>query len=67
MIFIKPTIVRDDLGARSIATDRYNYIIGEGHKAEKEKLQMNLDSALKSLPESGIRSTLEQSLKAQPK
>ncbi|PTU66573.1 type II secretion system protein GspD [Chromobacterium sp. Panama] len=67
MIFIKPTIIRDDLGARSIATDRYNYIIGEGHKAEREKLQMNLDSALKSLPEGGIRSTLEQSLKAQPK
>ncbi|MCD5362294.1 type II secretion system secretin GspD [Chromobacterium aquaticum] len=67
MIFIKPTIIRDDLGARSIATDRYNYIIGEGQKVEKEKLQMNLDSALKSLPEGGIRSTLEQSLKAQPK
>jgi len=51
LVFLKPTIVRDDLGARAIAEDRYRYIIGESLQNAERKLPLDIKSALDSLPE----------------
>ncbi|UTH72276.1 type II secretion system secretin GspD [Chromobacterium sp. IIBBL 290-4] len=66
MIFLKPTIIKDELGGRVMAQDRYQYILGD-MKQEAKKLPLDLESALKSLPEGGIKSSLERDFKAQPK
>ena len=33
MVFLRPTLLRDASGADALATDRYNYILGEQYKA----------------------------------
>ncbi|AUH49728.1 type II secretion system protein GspD [Chromobacterium sp. ATCC 53434] len=64
MIFIKPTILHDAVGARAIAGERYKYILGDIQKDQQgNKLKFDLESALQSLPEGGIKSNLEQDLK----
>ncbi|MDF0604176.1 type II secretion system secretin GspD [Neisseriaceae bacterium TC5R-5] len=66
MVFIKPTIIRDDLGSRAIAGDRYNYLIGDTIQNERKKMSLDPVEAFKMLPEGSIRSTLEQQIKAAP-
>ncbi|GGY08142.1 type II secretion system secretin GspD [Paludibacterium paludis] len=66
LVFLKPTILRDDLGAQAVAEDRYRYIIGESRKNATEKLPLDAESALRALP-SGIKSLADQLRPADPK
>lgn len=60
LVFLKPTIVRDDTGAQAIAEERYRYIIGETDKAStKEKLSLDPKAAITGLP-SGIKSLMDE-------
>ena len=54
LVFLKPTIVRDDVGARAIAEDRYRYILGDSYRREAPPLPLDAKSALDALP-SGIK------------
>lgn len=54
LVFLKPTIVRDDAGARAIAEDRYRYILGDRQPGAVQSLPLDLKQALENLP-SGIR------------
>lgn len=52
LVFLKPTIVRDDDGARAIAEDRYRYVIGNALSDADNggKLPLDLPSVIDSLP-----------------
>lgn len=52
LVFLKPTIVRDDLGARAIAEERYRYIIGESLANAAGALPLDIKRALDQLPAS---------------
>ena len=54
LVFLKPTIVRDDVGARAIAEDRYRYILGDSYRRDAPPLPLDAKSALDALP-SGIK------------
>jgi len=47
LVFLRPTIVRDALGARAIAEDRYRYIIGESQKQVGQPLPLAVGDVLK--------------------
>ncbi|BEV73358.1 MULTISPECIES: type II secretion system secretin GspD [unclassified Paludibacterium] len=55
LVFLKPTIVRDDGGARAIAEERYRYILGDSYARRTSPLALDARSALEALP-SGIKS-----------
>lgn len=60
LVFLKPKIVRDDLGAQTIAEDRYRYIIGETDKAQaKQKLALDPKVAIDSVP-TGIKPLMDE-------
>lgn len=59
LVFLKPTILRDDLGARAVAEERYRYIIGESERGGKTKLGLDPADAIKALP-SGIKSLADE-------
>lgn len=52
LVFLKPSIVRDDAGARAIAEDRYRYIMGDTLKDAGRKLPLDIRSAIGDLPSS---------------
>jgi general secretion pathway protein D len=52
LVFLKPTIVRDDLGARAIAEERYRYVIGETRRDAAQVLPLDIHSVLEGLPRS---------------
>lgn len=54
LVFLKPTIVRDDQGARAIAEDRYRYVIGSALEDARGHLPLDLPSVIDSLPD-GLR------------
>ncbi|TDR70755.1 type II secretion system secretin GspD [Paludibacterium purpuratum] len=60
LVFLKPTILRDDAGARAIAEDRYRYIIGESERKNAQPLPLDAKSALESLP-TGIKALQPES------
>jgi general secretion pathway protein D len=66
LVFLKPTIVRDDLGARAIAEDRYRYIIGESLGQAGRPLPLGIRDALESLPGSLRQALPEPQAKALP-
>ncbi|WP_047243299.1 type II secretion system secretin GspD [Chromobacterium subtsugae] len=66
MIFLKPTILRGEQDGRVIAQDRYQYILGD-LKRDGKKLPLDLESAIQSLPEGGIKASLERDVRAVPK
>jgi general secretion pathway protein D len=63
LVFLRPTIVRDDLGAMAIASDRYQYIIGESHKAATSKLPFDPAAVRNAMP-GGLRNLLAPPLPA---
>ncbi|WP_199154399.1 type II secretion system secretin GspD [Chromobacterium sp. ASV23] len=67
MIFIRPTIIRDETGNSAMAGERYNYVVGDLHQQMKSKLPLTLDDALKALPDKGIRGALDDLSKNQDK
>lgn len=50
LVFLKPTIVRNDLGARAIAEERYRYVVGDSLRPSGRPLSLDIGSALDSLP-----------------
>lgn len=54
LVFLKPTIVRNDLGARAIAEERYRYVVGESLQPGGRPLPLDIGSAFDSLP-SGVK------------
>ncbi|WP_051229539.1 type II secretion system secretin GspD [Paludibacterium yongneupense] len=63
LVFLRPTIVRDDLGAMTIATDRYQYIIGESNRAATSKLPFDPAAVRNAMP-GGLRTLLTPSMPA---
>lgn len=59
MVFLKPTILRDEAAARSVAGDRYDYVIGERLRQEA-KLPLNAADAYQSSPAGGLLQQLQQ-------
>jgi len=59
MVFLKPTILRDDAAARNVAGDRYDYVIGERQRQEA-KLPLNAADAYQSSPAGGLLQQLQQ-------
>lgn len=59
MVFLKPTILRDEAAARSVAGDRYDYVIGERQRQEA-KLPLNAADAYQSSPAGGLLQQLQQ-------
>ncbi len=60
MVFLKPTILRDDGSARGLASDRYDYVIGDRQRQES-KLPLNAADAYQSSPAGGLLQQLQQS------
>jgi len=52
LVFLKPTIVRDDSGAHAIAQERYRYIIGDTLERSQRKLPLDINNAIETLPSS---------------
>lgn len=59
MVFLKPTILRDDAAARNVAGDRYDYVIGERQRQDS-KLPLNAADAYQSTPAGGLLQQLQQ-------
>ncbi len=59
MVFLKPTILRDDAAARNVAGDRYDYVIGERQRQDG-KLPLNAADAYQSTPAGGLLQQLQQ-------
>jgi general secretion pathway protein D len=67
MVFLKPTIVRDDVGARTLAGERYGYIIGDRQTNGQAKLPLDVGSMMTAPPiNSGIQQGLDALSPAQP-
>ncbi len=60
MVFLKPTILRDDGSARGLASDRYDYVIGDRQRQDG-KLPLNAADAYQSSPAGGLLQQLQQS------
>lgn len=60
MVFLKPTILRDDGSARGLASDRYDYVIGDRQRQDS-KLPLNAADAYQSSPAGGLLQQLQQS------
>jgi len=61
MVFLKPTIVRDDIGARTLASERYDYIIGDRQTNGQAKIPLDIRGMMKAPP---IASGIQQGLDA---
>ncbi|QEL56570.1 type II secretion system secretin GspD [Chromobacterium paludis] len=59
MIFIRPTIIRDEIGNSAVAGERYGYVMGQMRKQSGGKLPYDAEDALKALPNHGIRGALD--------
>jgi general secretion pathway protein D len=60
MVFLKPTILRDEGSARGLASDRYDYVIGDRQRQDG-KLPLNAADAYQSSPAGGLLQQLQQS------
>lgn len=60
MVFLKPTILRDDGSARGLASDRYDYVIGDRQRQDG-KLPLSAADAYQSSPAGGLLQQLQQS------
>ncbi|POZ62500.1 type II secretion system secretin GspD [Chromobacterium alticapitis] len=67
MIFIRPTIIRDEIGNSAVAGERYGYVMGDLQKQTDSKLPYDLNDALKALPSKGIRGSLDGLSQAEDK
>ncbi|OWY37594.1 type II secretion system protein GspD [Xenophilus sp. AP218F] len=67
MIFIRPTIIRDEIGNSAVAGERYGYLMGETARDAGRKLPLDPMEALKTLPAGGIRNALDALGKAEDK
>ncbi|AXE34549.1 type II secretion system secretin GspD [Chromobacterium phragmitis] len=59
MIFIRPTIIRDEIGNRAVAGERYNYVMGDVIKSSNSKLSLDPNALIKELPQNSIRGALD--------
>jgi general secretion pathway protein D len=50
LVFLKPTIVRDEEGARAIAEDRYRYVIGNALEDAERPMPLGLPAVVDGLP-----------------
>lgn len=60
MVFLKPTILRDESRARSLAGDRYDYVIGDRGGQGGNKLSLDGSDLYQNLPSGGILQQLRQ-------
>ncbi|RQW28098.1 type II secretion system protein GspD [Rhodobacteraceae bacterium CH30] len=59
MVFLKPTIIRDDARARTVAGDRYDFLQVESRKTATEKLSLDPQTALQAVPSNSLKSELD--------
>ena len=59
MVFLKPTILRDEGSARSLAGDRYDYVIGDRERQAAGKLSLDSRDIYQYLPNGGILQQLQ--------
>ena len=53
MIFLKPTVVRNDSQGRALTSERYDYIMGEQQRSRPEPRYFWLDQTVPTLPVKG--------------
>ncbi|MFO1323180.1 MAG: type II secretion system secretin GspD [Burkholderiales bacterium] len=54
MIFLKPTVVRNDSQGRALTSERYDYIMGEQQRSRPEPRYFWLDQTVPTLPAEGV-------------
>ncbi|MCP9759330.1 type II secretion system protein GspD [Aquitalea sp. S1-19] len=59
MVFLKPTIIRDDARARAVAGDRYDFLQVESRKTATQKLSLDPQTALQAVPSNSLKSELD--------
>lgn len=50
MVFLRPTIIRDELGYKGITSDRYDYVIGQQRGVAERASLMNGEAPVPELP-----------------
>ncbi|NDV13348.1 type II secretion system secretin GspD [Crenobacter caeni] len=60
MVFLKPTIMRDDEGVQTLSNSRYDYLVGESMRAQREKLSLDPAAAMQSVPAGSLKDELER-------
>ncbi|NHQ82186.1 type II secretion system secretin GspD [Chromobacterium vaccinii] len=58
MIFIRPTIIRDEIGSRAVAGERYGYVMDDATRNEGRKLPLSLNDQLKAPAAGSIHGAL---------
>jgi general secretion pathway protein D len=54
MIFLKPTVVRNDSQGRALTSERYDYIMGEQDKSRPPERFFWQDQTIPTLPPKGL-------------
>ncbi len=54
MIFLKPTVVRNDAQGRALTSERYDYIMGEQSRSRPEPRYFWMDQTVPTLPPVGL-------------
>ncbi len=65
MVFLKPTIIRDDARARAVAGDRYDFLQVESRRTATEKLSFDPQAALQAVPAGSLKSELDRWVESQ--
>lgn len=58
MIFIRPTIIRDEIGNRAVAGERYGYVMEDAARNVGRKLPLGLNDQLKTPAAGSIHGAL---------
>ncbi|WP_046155576.1 type II secretion system secretin GspD [Chromobacterium vaccinii] len=58
MIFIRPTIIRDEIGNRAVAGERYGYVMEDAMRNADRKLPLSLNDQLKAPAAGSIHGAL---------
>ncbi|OHX17208.1 type II secretion system protein GspD [Chromobacterium amazonense] len=67
MIFIRPTIIRDETGNRAVAEERYRYLKADTVETAKQKMTLDPKEMLKLAPRGGISDALNSMTEAEDK
>ncbi|TIC79069.1 type II secretion system secretin GspD [Crenobacter intestini] len=60
MVFLKPTVLRDDEGVVTLSNSRYDYLVGESARVQREKLSLDPATALQAVPAGSLKDALER-------
>jgi general secretion pathway protein D len=67
MIFIRPTIIRDETGNRAVAEERYRYLKADTVETANQKMTLDPKEMLKLVPKGGISDALNSMSQAEDK